>query len=225
MQKGMNSMDSAMKTLNLMELEAVKKRYPNVPYPVATKHSDRTANGLPKGIIAFLRLSGHQAERISEIRTFKIDRSYQENRRYFLFLNSIGGYDTLCATGDQEDSLEYTRTESVKTLPIGFEYMDHERATDQVIEAITYKANTGWINRESLTWIRDLFLSRKVFQIKGDKLMAVVISTTKVLQRVDKVDLFNIEFEYSRSYESEFYSREIVYAGYTDDFANDYPNE
>jgi len=69
----MNSMDSAMKTLNLMELEAVKKRYPNVPYPVATKHSDRTANGLTKGIIAFLRLSGHQAERIS-VTGRRIDR-------------------------------------------------------------------------------------------------------------------------------------------------------
>jgi hypothetical protein len=167
----------------------------------------------------------YRSERISELRTFKIDRNYYENTRYFLFLNSLGGYDTLRATGNQEDSLEYTRTDIDKTLPDSFEYMDHENATGFVKEILTYKANTGWINREQLSWLREFFLSKQVFQINGDKLMAVVVSSTKVLQRVDKEYLYSLEFEYRRSFESEFYSREITYQTFGDDFENDYPNE
>jgi len=167
----------------------------------------------------------YRSERISEIRTYKIDRTPYENTRSFLFLNSLGGYDTLRAVGDQEDSLEYFRTDIDKTLPDQFEYMDHENATGHVKEIVTYKANTGWISREQLSWLREFYLSKQVFQIKGDKLMAVVVSSTKVLQRVDKESMYSLEFEYRRSYETEFYSREITYQTYSDDFINDYPNE
>ncbi len=167
----------------------------------------------------------YRAERISELRTFKIDRTYYENERYFLFLNSLGGYDTIRVTGDQEDALEYDRTDIDKTLPAGFKYMDHESATGFVKETVTYKANTGWINRDQLSWLRELFLSKQVFQIKGDKLMPVVVSSTKVAQRIDKEYMYSLDFEYRRSLESEFYSREITYQSFADDFANDFPNE
>ncbi len=167
----------------------------------------------------------YRAERISELRTFKIDRTYYENERFFLFLNSLGGYDTIRVTGDQEDALEYDRTDIDKTLPAGFKYMDHESATGFVKETVTYKANTGWISRDQLSWLRELFLSKQVFQIKGDKLMPVVVSSTKVAQRIDKEYMYSLDFEYRRSLESEFYSREITYQSFADDFANDFPNE
>ena len=48
-----------------METESKKLRHPSVPYLVGSVFNDKTANGLTKCIIAFLRLSGHQAERIS----------------------------------------------------------------------------------------------------------------------------------------------------------------
>lgn len=57
----------ALDTLNSMALQAHKKRYPSVPDHAVPrcKYSDKTANGLTKCIIDFLRLSGWQAERIS----------------------------------------------------------------------------------------------------------------------------------------------------------------
>lgn len=58
---------SALKILRQMKLEAIIKEYPNVPHhalPVV-KYSDVSTNTLTRCIIDFLRLSGHQAERIN----------------------------------------------------------------------------------------------------------------------------------------------------------------
>jgi hypothetical protein len=167
----------------------------------------------------------YQSERISEIRTYHIDYGFYENPRYFLFLNSLGGYDTLRTTGDQEDTLEYDRVSISKILSADFTEMDHENATGYVSESLVYKANTGWRTREEISWLRDFFLSRQVFLLNVNKLVPVVVTTTQARHRVDKEELYYLEFEYRRSYVSEYYSREIVTADFTDDFNDDFPNE
>lgn len=48
-----------------MAFEQKKKRYPDQPYLVKKKFTDKTANDLTKAIIAFIQLMGGQAERIS----------------------------------------------------------------------------------------------------------------------------------------------------------------
>ncbi len=166
-----------------------------------------------------------QAERISEIRTYYIDYSTYENPRYFLFRNSLGGYDTLRTTGGQEDMLEYNRVSINKILAIDFTELDHEATIGSVSESMVYKANTGWKKREEISWLRDFFLSKQVFLINVNKLVPIIVTTTEASQRIDKEDLFSLEFGYRRSYESEYYSREIVTAEFTDDFDDDFPNE
>lgn len=57
----------AVKLLEKLADEAAKKRYPNTPphYLAPRKFEDKTANGLTKCVIEFVRLNGGQAERIS----------------------------------------------------------------------------------------------------------------------------------------------------------------
>jgi len=58
-------MEKAIKILIQKRMEATKKRFPDCPYPATPRFSDKSANGLTKCILEFLRLSGHQAERVS----------------------------------------------------------------------------------------------------------------------------------------------------------------
>lgn len=58
-------MKNPLQPLLDLKLAETKRRYPNFPYPVTPKYSDKTANGLTKCIIDWLNLNGHQAERIS----------------------------------------------------------------------------------------------------------------------------------------------------------------
>ena len=56
-----------MKDLNDIAQEAQRRKYPNVPDHALPKprYTDKTANGLTKAIIDYLRLQGWQAERIN----------------------------------------------------------------------------------------------------------------------------------------------------------------
>lgn len=55
----------ALKELEKLSLEAKRLRYPNNPYLVGDTFRDDTSGGLTKAIIAWIRLKGGQAERIS----------------------------------------------------------------------------------------------------------------------------------------------------------------
>lgn len=55
----------AIKILEDLAFQDKQKKYPNQPYLVKKKFSDKSANALTKAIIAFIRLKGGQAERIS----------------------------------------------------------------------------------------------------------------------------------------------------------------
>ena len=55
----------AIERLKELAWAETRRRYPNVPYPVIRQYSDRTANGLTRCIIDFIRFSGGHAERIN----------------------------------------------------------------------------------------------------------------------------------------------------------------
>jgi hypothetical protein len=54
----------AIKELERLADDEVKRKYPMIPYPAPRKFRDDTASGLTKAIITYLRLTGNQAERI-----------------------------------------------------------------------------------------------------------------------------------------------------------------
>ncbi|HNX44133.1 MAG TPA: hypothetical protein PKI35_06820 [Bacteroidales bacterium] len=57
--------DTAFQALSALYLKENIRKYPSLPYRCVPKWNDCTSNGLTRMIIDFLRLSGHQAERIS----------------------------------------------------------------------------------------------------------------------------------------------------------------
>lgn len=48
-----------------LKQEDSKRKFPNFPYPVKPKYTDKTANGLTKCVVDYVNLKGGQAERIS----------------------------------------------------------------------------------------------------------------------------------------------------------------
>ena len=56
---------TALQILNQLSDQVQKLRYPNVPYLVAAKYSDKTANQLTLSVIAWIRLNGGNANRIN----------------------------------------------------------------------------------------------------------------------------------------------------------------
>lgn len=57
----------AIKKLEELAFDEVKKEHPNFPYPVKPKYSDNTTNGLTSCVIKYIEIRGFQAERINSI--------------------------------------------------------------------------------------------------------------------------------------------------------------
>ena len=111
----------SIKFLENLATEAARKRYPNVPYLVLLKYRDDTANSLAKCIIDFLKLSGHQAERISNTggvigtrknfidistniycKSVKISNDQQSNQKaYQHFVEDTGGLYVIATSFEQ----------------------------------------------------------------------------------------------------------------------------
>ncbi len=66
------------KRIQQMELENLRQKHPSVPEQCLAKSawSDKTANGLTKMVTSFLTFSGHQAERINTMGTFRGPKKY-----------------------------------------------------------------------------------------------------------------------------------------------------
>lgn len=167
-------------------------------------------------------IDNHADERVSEIRTFVMDYENHEIIRYFLFRNSLGGFDTLRTTGIGMDGAEYERTDISKVLGEGFTEKDHQDATGSALEVKTFTVNTGWKTDEDIEWMRDFLLSKQVYQVTGRKLVPIVTTTTKAAIHKDKEGLFDLDFAYRRAYRNEHYSKQIPYAEFTDDFNDDF---
>jgi len=69
----------ALRQLETLAFQQLRERYPNTPVAYLPKctYSDKTANGLTKAIIDYIRLQGGQAERVS------VQGRYIDNSKVF----------------------------------------------------------------------------------------------------------------------------------------------
>lgn len=143
--------------------------------------------------------------RISDIREFVIDQKYHENVRYFRFRNSWGAYDSLRCTGIFEDTVEHDRER------VTFSSSDAETAYNApgnymlVSETQNFKANTGWLSRTYLNYLRDFMLSTDIYEVDDDRLLKCLLTSKKTNLFKDKSYNYSLSFEFERAYSDFFF--------------------
>ncbi len=149
---------------------------------------------------------------VSEERIYYIDNlPYQENR-YFLFLNSPGGFDTLRCVGVAEKSGNYERKEAVRQLSYNYTPSSSEVTDIDIREAQKFKASTGWLSltgasgKQMADYLRELFLSPVVYQFTTAGLERIQIISRDVLLHSTNQGLFSIVFEYRKSFSDNLYA-------------------
>jgi len=149
---------------------------------------------------------------LTEERIYTIDNlPYQENR-YFVFLNSLGGFDTLRCTGVFEKNPEYKRNQVTKLLNFDFTHSSPEVVDININESQNYKASTGWLalsgvsGKQMADYLRELFLSPAVWQFTTAGLERIKITSGDVLIDNDNMNLYSLNFEYRKSFSDNLYS-------------------
>ena len=142
---------------------------------------------------------------VSDIREFVLDQNYYENVRYFRFRNSWGAYDSLRCTGVTESAIEHEREEVT--------YISEETETTfnspgnytKIKEAQNFKTNSGWLQRDFMTFLRDFMLSGDIFEVVDGKLLKCLLTSKKTTMFKDLNYNYSLGFEYKRAWDDFFF--------------------
>jgi len=152
-------------------------------------------------------LEDHDGQSISEVRSFILDGVVREYERTFLFRNSFGCYELVRFIGEGEFTIENKRTSFTSQNFDSYSYFNAPNKTYEAWEIQKRLANSGWISKEQHDACRDLLLSTECYEILDDLLFPVVITSTRIKSfEKDGEYLFNIEVEYERAYNDQFYT-------------------
>ena len=144
---------------------------------------------------------------LSEVRTFLVDEKVYEFPREFVFRNSFAVYDYIRFTGKIEKNLVHDReTTQIDRNEVETFYNTPEWQT-KILEQQIYKGSSGWVSHKTMDVLRDMMLSPEVYEIVNEKPLRISITTKKTSKYLkDGEYLYNLDIEYQRAYQDNFYS-------------------
>ncbi len=142
---------------------------------------------------------------ISDIRSFEIDPKYYENVRYFRFRNSWGTYDSLRCTGSFELIVENDREKVIFLRDDAETQYNSPGAHTLIKESQTFKANSGWLTKDFLNYLRDFMLSSDIFEVEDSKLLKCLLTSKKTSMFKDTNYNYALAFEYERAWDDFFF--------------------
>lgn len=114
-------------------------------------------------------------QRLSEVRTYYVNRDYEPNVLYLLFANSLGGYDTLRCTGQTSRSLTVQGTAVQRALdpaylPSTAELFRLNRLGEKILTVAT-----GLRDGCELDYLTDVVLSEEVYVVTKEGFVALTL--------------------------------------------------
>lgn len=131
--------------------------------------------------------------KISESRLFYLDKRSQRDKFYFLFENSMAGYDTIRAYGERiiKNEFETTVLNVVNDAPY-----DIQKGLSKITEAEhqhAFKQNSGFISKAEKRWFTDFYLSLHKFEKQDNDQLYPIHITSKNSDPLSARDTLNSE--------------------------------
>jgi hypothetical protein len=165
--------------------------------------------------------------RVSEIRTFILDYSHYEHTRYFIFRNSLGAFECLRTTGLLISAGTYER--EIANVEVDSDYISKDREDISVsnIEQQKFTLAMGWLNRygnadEYRNWLRDFAGSREVYQVIGNTLKPIRITSSSLDAGKDRDTTKGFIFEFVNAFTDEHFTKEISWNLAEESFSSDF---
>lgn len=128
---------------------------------------------------------------ISEFRTFRVEKRHRRYKKYFLFENSLGVYDSLPVFGETEELKKVTKQVGEKV--IGYDYL--ASASETVVTDRTavkeMKVAIDWSSKKVANYLTDFLYSRAIF-LKTDRSLLAMECVSEALAIPDKSNFHGI---------------------------------
>lgn len=138
---------------------------------------------------------------------FNLDNRNFYDKYFLLYRNSIGGLDTVRLLGEVDLAAAYDRQQARRTLPP--DWFNSAEITDEATEeTFSYTADTGFMSKEQLLKLRDLFLSREKYclQPSTSNLQPIAITSNKVKFYSNKDNLVSTSIEWQTCFINSFFT-------------------
>lgn len=134
---------------------------------------------------------------VSETRSYRLRTDYAPERRYFLYLNSLGGYNTLACTGRARTELDPEVQQIEKILQPGYAISGGETVVMGKFGRPSLKVSTGYVGREQMQALQDFVISESVFFYDRGRYVPGTVDPKSVVITDEDETLSKLEFEFS----------------------------
>ncbi|WP_375445748.1 DUF5977 domain-containing protein [uncultured Fibrella sp.] len=164
-----------------------------------------------EGITSYqLWLSNQNDERLSEVRTYRIDPEYRPDQRWVLFANSLGGFDTVRLLGQGSETMTanwaITEQDQFGSTAIDFASM----RVVNVDADNTLTVSTGYFEEKGSYWLQyltELMLTRAVYQITEKGHIPLLLTTAELTNKQDNSDVIARTLTFKRANQENNYSQ------------------
>lgn len=145
-------------------------------------------------------LSDHENHRLSEVRTFLIDRKYRKQTRHIIFSNSFNTFDMLRLVGEGQSTL---KTKKTTAQVEGFYNSDEFEFSELKVISNTgsreLTVSTGYFERDSkqyLKYLDELLLSKQMYLVTDKGYQPLILMTTDLNDSLDQKALVARSFTF-----------------------------
>lgn len=135
---------------------------------------------------------------ISEEYLYTVDRTIYAQDRTVIFKNQRGGYDVLRCTGSITIEDEFDRTELTPINGVGNPSTLVKRSVINARQQSVQSLSSGWVRKEDMLWLADLFLSDEVYLVDDtnvNRLHHCIVQSTKQGRHRDRVHQYAANFD------------------------------
>ena len=167
-----------------------------------------------------VRLKNGTGDYITAAYAYVVDDAFYPWPRYFVYLNSMGAYQTIATVGKGQGQFAISKDTGQKAIGRDVAAITGGFLETNILIQDKTVVNIGYnrAGRRNTILLRDLMLSPKVYEYKNGRLIPVGISTTDLKDAMDGDNLYANSFEVYPLYQENVFSEAD---DVTDDSIND----
>jgi hypothetical protein len=140
---------------------------------------------------------------------FEIDYRAFYKTTQLIYRSSAGAMETVLLRGQVDFEADYTKEEARRIIPPA--YYQNLVVLPQTVqpykeEQQKYKGNTGFVNETIANKLRDLFISKEVYEYADGRMYPVTINNTNTKFFTNKDSLIALEVEWYRAFANQYYT-------------------
>lgn len=131
---------------------------------------------------------------------------YEPWVRYFAYLNSFGGVDTLATFGKGSSELSRFYEQASRYLPAHYDVQLGQTALYDISLQLQLEVTTGWRTKSELKLWNDFYRSPYLFHMKATQALPIGIVSKSIKQGKDGDNQYAHSFEVQYLWKDDFYS-------------------